>query len=368
MDLQPFALERYFAGHEFSTRYLLCSSDPESLSIGELLAFDPDARERFFGLRLGYTESRGNLELRRAIAAAYAHADAESVLVHSGAQEPIFTFTNAVVRPGDDVIVQFPAYQSHYSIAEALGARIVRWHADLSHEGAPDIDELERLAGPNTRAIVITTPNNPTGYPLSRAELDAVVAIARRCGAWLLCDEAYRGLERDAERLPPACDLYERAVSIDGLAKAHGLPGLRIGWASSADRALLERMATIKDYLTICSSAPAEFLATVALRHGDALLDRARRITTENLEVLDAFFSRHPGIFAWHRPRAGTTAFPRYLPGGSAAFCARLAKEAGVLLLPSAAFDAGDEHVRFGYGRVNLPEAVAALEAFLAHS
>lgn len=368
MDLRPFALERYFAGHEFTTRFLLCSSDPESLSIGALLAMEAGAGERFAEHRLGYSDSRGNPELRRTIAALHERGDEELVLVHGGAQEPIFTFMNAALAAGDEVVVQFPAYQSHYSIAEAIGAKVVRWNSDLSREGAPDVGELQTLAGNKTRAIVLTTPNNPTGYPLSRAELDAVVEIARRCGAWLFCDEVYRGIEREAERLPHAFDLYERGVSLGGLAKAHGLPGLRIGWVCARDRALLERMATIKDYLTICSAAPSEFLATIALRHGEALFDRVRRITAENLDALDAFFARHAGLFDWRRPRAGTTAFPRYRPGGSAAFCERLAKEAGVLLLPSAAFDAGDEHLRFGYGRVNLPEAVAALENFLAHS
>ena len=368
MNLQPFALERYFAGHEFTTRFLLCSSDPESLSIGALLAMEAGASERFAELALGYSDSRGNPELRRAIAASYAHGDDERILVHGGAQEPIFTFMNAALKPGDEIVVQFPAYQSHYSIADAIGVKVVRWNSDFSREGAPDIEELRALVGSKTRAIVLTTPNNPTGYALRRTELDAIVEIARGRGAWLFSDEVYRGLEREAELLPPACDLYERAVSLGGLAKAHGLPGLRIGWVSAHDPALLERMATIKDYLTICSAAPSEFLATIALRHGDALVDRVRRITAENLDILDAFFAGHERIFDWRRPRAGTTAFPRYVPGGSEAFCAKLAREAGVLLLPSNAFDAGDEHVRFGYGRVNLPEAVAALERFIAHS
>lgn len=367
--LEPFELERFFARYEFSTRYVLCPSDPESMPVQELLAFEPDAAQRFAQLRLGYVESRGTPELRRAVAALYAHGDAERVLVHAGSEEPIFTFMHAVLEPGDHIVVQFPAYQSHYSIAESIGASITRWSSDVDGEGAPGVAGLERLLRPETRAIVVTTPNNPTGYALSRTEFDAVVELARSRGLWLFCDEVYRGTEREAERLPAACDVYDRGVSLGGMAKAYGLAGLRIGWVSASQPSLLERMATIKDYLTICSSAPSEFLAALALRHDADLTERVRGICARNLGLLDEFFVRRAELFRWARPRAGTTAFPRYRGNeGSEAFCRRAVEEAGVLLLPSAAFDAGDAHFRIGYGRANLPEALAALDAFIARA
>jgi len=235
----------------------------------------------------------------------------------------------------------------------------------LSCEGAPDPQELERLIRPSTRVVVVTTPNNPTGFPFDRALLDAVIAIARRHDIWLFGDEVYRGLEREAERIPAVCDSYERGVSLGGLSKAHGLAGLRVGWIATRDRALLDRVAMYKDYLTICNSAASEFLGALALRHNDALIGRVRGIIEPNLNRLDEFFSRRSDLFEWRRPRAGTTGFPRYLGGSSEAFCARLVERAGALLLPSTIFDAGDEHVRVGYGRADLPEALAALEAFI---
>jgi aspartate/methionine/tyrosine aminotransferase len=365
MKPRPFTLERYFARYEFAARYLLCASDPESMSVRDLLALEPGADEALRELWLGYTESRGNPALRQAIATLYAHGDAEQILVHGGAQEPIFTFMNLVLAAGDRAIVQFPAYQSHYSIAEAIGAEITRWNADFSNEGAPDPDQLARAIRPSTRAIILTTPNNPTGYPFDRARLDAVVAIARKHGLWLFADEVYRGSERDGDTAPAVCDLYERGVSLGAMAKTYGLAGLRIGWVSTPDASLYERMAQYKDYLTICNNAPGEYLATLALRHGATLIERVRRIATGNLDRLDAFFARRTDIFEWNRPRAGTTAFPRYLGGSSDAFCARLIERAGVLLLPSTAFDAGDDRFRMGYGRTNLPEALGALDTFL---
>jgi aspartate/methionine/tyrosine aminotransferase len=361
---QPFELERYFAQHEFTTRYLLGSSDPESMSVDELLALEPGAHDALLDLWLGYTESLGNPQLRAAIAQVTG-CGLDDVLVHGGAQEPIFSFMNVVLSAGDHAIVQFPAYQSHYAIAEALGAGITRWESDPRAGWAPDPDALARAITPKTRAIVITTPNNPTGYVFDRERLDATIEIARKHGLWLFSDEVYRGSERDpVDVLPAICTLYERGVSLGAMAKVYGLAGLRIGWIATRDRALYDAMAAFKDYLTICNAAPSEWLATVALRHHDALIERVRAITTANLDRLDAYFAERTDRWEWSRPRGGTTAFPRYLAGGTQAYCADLAARAGVLLVPSFAFDAGDDRVRIGYGRLNLPEALQALAAY----
>jgi aspartate/methionine/tyrosine aminotransferase len=362
---KPFALERYFARYEFTTKYLLCASDPESMPISELLAFEDDAAERFAQTWLGYTESRGAPELRDAIGALYPVTGAGGVMVHGGTQEAIFAAVNCAIGPGDHAVVQFPAYQSQYSIAEGIGAAISRWNVDLERDGAPDPDELERLLRRHTRAIVITSPSNPTGYVFDRQRLDRVIEIARARGLLLISDEVYRGTERDAaDRLPPVSDLYERGISLGGTAKAYGLAGLRIGWLATRDRDFYDRVAAFKDYLTICNSAPSEFLAALAMRHGDALTARVQRIVGRNLDLLDAFFAGHADAWQWRRPRAGTTAFPRYLRGDTDALCADLVERAGVLLLPSSLFDAGNDRVRIGYGRENLPEALAVVETY----
>lgn len=365
MNLQPFALERYFARHEFTTRYLLCASDAEPLPLEDLLSLEPGSQARLRELKLGYTESRGGTALREAIAPLYEHGDPESILAHAGSEEAIFTFMSVGLKATEHVVVQFPTYQSHYSIPERIGAEVTRWPCDLAGEGSPDVASLERLIRRQTRAIVVTTPNNPTGYAFDRSQIDAVVEIARRHNLWLFGDEVYRGTEREADRIPSVCDLYERGVALGGLSKAYGLAGLRVGWISTRDRPLYERIAAFKDYLSICNGGPNEFLARLALTHGERILERVRRIVARNLDLLDEFFARHSSLFEWRRPRAGTTAFPRYLGGSSEGFCARAAQDAGVLLLPSTVFEAGDERVRFGYGRENLPQALAALDAFI---
>ena len=366
MKPDDFKLERYFARYEFTTRFLLCSSDAESMPIRELLAYEDGAADALERVWLGYTESRGSPELIEAIASLYEGVPSDGILVHAGAQEAIFAFVNCVFEAGDHAVVQFPAYQSQYSIARAIGAEVSQWSVDFTNAGAPDPDELESLIQPATRAVIVTTPNNPTGYVFDRSRLDRVIEIARKHGLWLFSDEVYRGSERDpSHRHPAVCDLYERGVSLGGLAKAHGLAGLRIAWVATGDAALLRRLAAFKDYLTICNSAPSEFLASLALRHGEKLIDRTRQITTRNLDLLDAYFASTVELWQWQRPRAGTTAFPRYLRGDTDELCARLVENAGILLLPSSVFNAGNDRVRIGYGRKNLPDALTAFDTFM---
>lgn len=369
MRWAPFKLERFFARYEFNVDYVLCASDMETLTVNELLALEPGAADRFGALRLAYTESAGSPELRAAIAPIYETVGPEDVLVHSGAQEAIFLFMHAVLAPGDHIIVQWPCYQSLAEVARGLGARVSLWQGQEADGWAPDPDELARLLRPTTRAIVVNSPHNPTGYQMSEERFRRVAAWAEAHDLILFSDEVYRESEYAAEdRLPAGCDVSEKAVSLGVMSKSYGLPGLRIGWIATHDAGLRQHMAQLKDYTTICNAAPSEALATVALRHRAVLVDRAVSLLQENLDHLDAFFARHEDLFDWQRPIAGPIAFPGLVGEaavmGADAFCERLVQEAGVLLLPGTVYDVLG-HVRVGFGRRNLPEALARLEAVL---
>jgi aspartate/methionine/tyrosine aminotransferase len=364
--IEPFKLERYFARYEFAVPHLLCASDCESLGLGELLALEDGAYERFRRVRLGYTESAGSPSLREAIAALYAGIGPEHVLIHAGAEEAIYAFVRATLSAGDHVVVQVPCYQSLFEVARSQGCDVAPWVSVEADGWAPRFDDLERLVSTRTRAIVINSPHNPTGHAFSADALQALGAFADERGIALFSDEVYRGLELDGEAPPAACELSPNAVSLGVLSKSFGLAGLRIGWIATRNARVRDAVARYKDYLTICNSAPSEFLAEVALRQRSTLLARNRALTGANRALLDAFFARRAGAFAWVRPRAGPIAFPR-LTGdeGADAFCDRLVHEAGVLLLPSSCYDWGDRHFRIGFGRANLPEALSRLDAFV---
>jgi aspartate/methionine/tyrosine aminotransferase len=366
MKLSTFKLERYFARYEFSAKYVLCGSDCESMPISDLLALEPGAEERFHSHWLGYTESEGSPALRRAICGIYETIEPEHVLVHSGAEEAIFLFMHAVLEAGDHVIVHWPCYQSLAEVARSIGCQVTRWTAHEENDWTLDMDELTHHIRPNTKAIVINTPHNPTGYLMARETLCEISRMAQSHGLILFCDEVYRESEYSPDdRLPAACDLGEHAVSLGVMSKTYGLAGLRIGWIATHNTGIRARMAALKDYTTICSSAPSEFLAELVLRHGQTLVARNVGIITRNLAILDEFFGRHAGRFAWKRPGAGPIAFPRLLNGDVEAFCAELVGTAGVLLLPGAVYDDHENHFRIGFGRANLPEAVAQMEEYL---
>ncbi len=367
MRLPPFKLERFFARYEFNAPYLLCSSDCESVALGDLLGLEPDAFERFSRLGLGYTESPGSPELRREIARLYERVEPDEVLVHTGAEEAIFSFMNVALSAGDHLIVHSPAYQSLAEVARSLGCEVTLWATREEDAWELDLDFLRRSLRPNTRAIVVNCPHNPTGYQMSGAKQAEIVTIARENDLLLFSDEVYRLLEHDpAQRLPAACDLYERAVSLGVMSKAYGLAGLRIGWIATRDAELRAAMASFKDYTTICNSAPSEFLATLALRQADALLERNRAIIARNLTLLDDFFSRNSRFFKWVRPGGGSTGFPSLITGQPIEeFCHDLVQKQGVLLLPGDLFDYGSRNFRLGYGRQNMPLALVKLEEFL---
>lgn len=367
MNIQPFELERYFAQYEFQAPYLLCTSDCESLSVRDLLTLQPGAAEGLQECWLGYTESQGSPELRAEIANLYSQIDVGDILVHAGAEEAIFNFMNAVLDSGDHVIVHSPCYQSLYEVARAIGCQVSRWQTSEAQAWALDLDWLQQQIQPNTKVIVVNCPHNPTGYLMSHQTQQQLVEIARRHNLLLFSDEVYRGLEyRREDRLPAACDLYENAISLGVMSKTYGLAGLRIGWIATRNRDVYQAMTAFKDYTTICNSAPSEFLATVALRQREKIVARNLEIALTNLDLLNQFFDRYQSTFSWIPPQAGAIAFPGLkLNQSIEQFCADLVEQTGVLLLPSTKYDFGDRHFRVGFGRRNMPEALARLETYL---
>ena len=365
MKLSPFALERYFAEHEFSTPHLLCSSDLESMSLAELCALEDGSMDQLGALWLGYTEPQGDPELRDEIAELYGKATAEDIIVHAGGVEAIFTAVNAMVEAGDRVIVQVPGYQCLHEVARGLGAEIVPWHLRAEDSWQPDLELLESLLRAGARAVVVNFPHNPTGTTPSPERWRELVDRVSSHGAFLFSDEAYRFSEyRPEDELPPACDLHENAVSMGLLSKAFGLPGLRIAWLATRNRRVREKVSTLKDYTTICSSAPSELLARIALRHRDVILGPNLALERSNLELLRDFLHRWSHHFECAPPLAGPICFPRWLGSGTADDLSREALEAGVMLLPGSVFDIED-HFRMGFGRRGFPQALAAFESFL---
>jgi len=371
-ELRPFELEVFFSKWEFTARHHLCASDMQSMTISELLALADDAdRKAWDSLYLGYTETWGTPALREAIASTYERVAAADVLTFVGAQEAIFAAMHALLRPADHAIVVIPNYQSvesvPLSICDTTGVALDparNWELDLNH--------VRAAIRPNTKVISFNFPHNPTGKVISRATLDALVAMARERGIYLFSDEVYRGVERRPEMtLPQVADLYERGISLGVMSKSYGLPGIRVGWVACRDGEALGRMERMKHYTSICGAAPSEFLATIALKARDKILARNRALIAKNLPILEAFFAEHEDLFEWYLPDGGCIGYPRYIGrDGVEEFARRLVEESGVLLLPASVYRSElgatpTDRFRIGYGRDNMEAGLMALRGHL---
>ena len=256
-----------------------------------------------------------------------------------------FLVLAALLEPGDEVLVERPGYDPLIGAARMFGARTIRFDRAFDARFALDPDRVRQAMTPRTRAIVITTPHNPTGVPADPAALDEIGRIAERAGAHVVVDEVYRDLTGD--RTPPAAARSDVFVTTSSLTKSYGLSSLRAGWAIAAP-ALTYRIRRARDVVDGTGSIVAERLAVLAFQHLDALAARARAILARNKALADAFLQARPDL-EWV-PSSATVVFPRIRGVADAApFVERLMRERGTAIGPGVFFDA-PAHFRVGYG------------------
>ena len=372
--MRDFGLEVFFSEWEFTARHHMTASDAQSMAVGELLALaTPEDRAAYENLWLGYTETWGAPALRAEIASTYERMSPDNILCLAGAGEGLYSVAHVLLDRDAHVIVPTPNYQSAetvpLSICEVTG--VPMRPADVPGGWRIDPDDIRAAIRPNTRLLSLNLPHNPTGMLMPRADLDAVVAMCRDHGIWILSDEVYRGVELNpADRMPQIADIYERGISLNVMSKAYGLPGLRIGWIAAQDKALLQQVERYKHYLSICNSGPSEVLALIALKARDTILGRTHALLLENVVALEALFADYPGLIDWTRPLGGCVAFPRFAgPGGGGVFCHKLLEDSGVLLLPGEIYasdldDIPPDHFRIGFGRGQVfRDGLAAMRA-----
>jgi aspartate/methionine/tyrosine aminotransferase len=197
--------------------------------------------------------------------------------------------------------------------------------------------------------------------------LEQIIGIARDCGAWLLCDEVYRGTDQHGSGTTISiADLYEKGISTASTSKAFSLAGLRMGWIA-ASREVIEAVMIHRDYNTISVGMLDDYFATIAIENADTLLNRSRAITRANLAILSDWVEREP-LISWVKPQSGTTALLKYnfdMP--SRDFCIALLQETGVMFTPGSALDM-EGHVRIGYANATdvLKAGLSRVSQFLA--
>lgn len=362
----PFAVEQYLSENEQGVTYHFAESGVHPLTLAELFALAGRDLAELGEVLLNYPEVNGDRKLRERVAALYPGAGADQVLVTVGASEANHLVTATLLEPGDRVIALLPTYQQLSGNAQNLGIEVDTVPLIEERGWTLDVDALEKAVGPTTRMIALVNPHNPTGHIFGDTELDALISAAERVGAWIVADEVYAGTERDGG--PPTPTLwgrYDRVIAINGMSKAYGMPGLRLGWIVAPPEQI-EALWRRHEYATISAGMLGNVLARIALdpEVRTKLLERSRRLISRGFEHFQAELAVHPGVFSVVPPQASAMSFVRYeLPIGSRAFADRLLAEHGTLVVPGECFGLDhhfrcstalpDETLRSGLSRIN---------------
>jgi len=369
MKISPFGVEQWMNAYELRCRYNLAETCVESLTVEQLLTMTGKRHsilEELLPQKLTYGAIEGSDRLRAAVSALFESQSATNVLITHGGIGANSLVYQGLVEPGDEVVAIVPNYQQHYSIPESLGAKVHLLRLRESAGFLPDLSELERLVNKSTKLISLSNPNNPTGAMLDRAQLAEIARIANSVGAYVLCDEVYRGTAQKGDTLTPSiADLYAKGISTGSMSKAFSLAGLRLGWIVGP-KEVLQAAEIHRDYNTISVGMLDDHFACIALENYQKILVRNRHIVRTNLAILDEWVGITPDI-SYVRPKGGTVALLKYayaIP--SRDFCVRLLGETGVLFTPGSALDM-EGYVRIGYANPEtvLRAGLSQVSAFL---
>jgi aspartate/methionine/tyrosine aminotransferase len=320
-----------------------------------------------------YTQNFGIPPLREAIAAylgaLHRATAADNVAVTASGMSALMLTVEALVAPGDRVVVVTPLWPNLVEIPKILSGNVECVALTCRDGGwSLDLDRLVRALTPDTRLLLVNSPNNPTGWTLTRSEQEAILERCRRHGIWLVTDDVYERLyfRDDAKAAPSFLDLAsaeERVVSTNSFSKAWLMTGWRLGWIV-APRELMPDLGKLIEYNTSCSPAFVQHAGLAAIRHGEATVAHTRHRLRDARDFLVGELAKLPGIEV--APPAGAMyAFFR-VDGltDSLAFCKRLVREAHLGLAPGSAFGPeGEGYVRwcFASDHARLADGVARL-------
>jgi aspartate/methionine/tyrosine aminotransferase len=338
--------------------YDLASSGLQHVTTEELLG-DIAAKDAF---ALGGPNDEGYVPLRAAIGARYGMT-AESVAIANGAAGANFLACMALLQPGDEALIERPAYDPLMAAVQAAGASVVHFDRSWTKKFALDPYVIRTALTPRTKLIVISNAHNPSGALASRDALEQVGIMAEAIGALVLVDEVYAEAQH-ADEPPPlaAAQLGDVFVSTNSLTKAYGLAGLRCGWVLAAPW-LAAKIRATRDIVDGSGAFPPEQLAVTAFAKLDTLRARARAILSANLALVEGTLASHPRL-EWLAPVAGTTAFPRVKGvDDTSALVERLIADYDTVVVPGHFFQS-PQHIRVSFGGKTemLVEALARLD------
>lgn len=352
MQIEHFGVEEWM--NEFETRatYNIAETCVKSLTVSELLGLDGRCDEHIENIKdieLTYGSIPGRDDLRSEITGLYhTNKSIDNILIMNGGigANALVLFT--LIEPGDEVITVCPTYQQLYSLPLSLGAKVHKVSVRRENNYLPDLDDIRGHINSKTKVIIINTPNNPTGACFGNELMTEIAKLADSVGAWVVCDEIYRGLEHEGSySIPSISDIYEKGIGTSSVSKVYSLAGLRLGWIA-APKNFIAQCFSHRDYTTISCGQIDEYLALVALKNKETIIKRNIDILHENKATLMKWIEEH-SAFHTVEPQAGTTALIRYdYDISSEDFCRNLFDYNGTFVVPGKCFEF-EKCFRMGY-------------------
>jgi aspartate/methionine/tyrosine aminotransferase len=284
-------------------QYNLAESYGRDLSVAEVLG--PAGLEPLGRLSLGYGTSAGDPALREQLAARL-RVPAGQILVTAGAGAALFLA--ALLHSDGEVVLGVPCFPPMLDAVRGIGAQVVTVRSRFDDGYRIDLDQFAASLSASTRLVMFASPQNPSGTLITASEVEQMLAaMSRTCpGAFLLIDETYReAVYGDAPPAPTFAGTSPRLLTCASLSKAHGAPGLRIGWLTVPDPALYEQLRLAKFNSSVACGATDEFLAALLLARADEILARRGAFLAKARTTVELWMEQQTRHLRWLRPHAG---------------------------------------------------------------
>lgn len=354
MKTPPSGIRKFF-------EMLIGHDDVISLSVGE-----PDfptpwviREEAFYHLEKGhtsYTSNWGLIELREEIAKYLerynmSYNPKTEVLITVGASEGVDAVLRGILNPGDEIIVSQPCYVNYVPLAELCQAKAVP--LDTGKTGFyPTAAAVEKLITPKTKALMICSPNNPTGTMIPKEELEKIAELAKKHQFWVISDEIYCELVYDGSEhvsIGSFPGMKDYTIILNGFSKSFAMTGWRIGYIAAPNE-LLSQIVKVHGYNTICAPIFSQYAAAEGLRNGWKEVEKMRVSYQQRRNLMEKAFNEM-GLHV-PEPKGAFYMFPDISSTGlsSEEFATRLFKEHNVAVVPGSVFGEGGEgHIRVCY-------------------
>lgn len=340
MKIEEFLVERWMDTYENEVKINLGETCIKPFSIEELAELVGEEKEKVVNKiltsQLSYGDIIGSENLRKGIATLYSEIKEDDILICHGAAGANFETMMSIVEPTDNTVCVVPNYQQHYSIPKSIGAEVRLLKLEEKDAFSVHIKKLRKLVDEKTKLISIANPNNPLGLCVEKEIMLNIVEIAREVGAYILCDEAYRGIDDDIFSI---CDYYEKGIATGSFSKIFSAAGIRQGWVATKAKEVIEEIKNRRDYEVISCGVINDYIASMIINNKEKVIERNKKIVFENRKILHDFIKSTNEDFIYHKPEAGTTALVFYNKDiSSYDFCKKVIKEKETLIVPGDCF------------------------------